>query len=242
SAQIVIENNQEKLRLTYTSPDGNEGYPGELETRVDYYLTHDNELVIDYHAVTNKPTIVNLTNHSYFNLSGRDTHQVEEYGTHLEEYGQIMDHQIYINADSYTPVDHSLIPTGKILKVEGTKFDLRKAIAIRGANPDGYDHNFVLNKTNDNELSLAAILRDPKTGRTIEVHTTQPGLQFYTGNFLSNKMTGKNEKSLQKHSGLCLETQNFPDAPNQKDFPDPVLRPGEVYRHKTIYKFDVTYE
>ena len=242
NAQIIIEENQEKLRLTYSSPDGHEGYPGTLEAGVDYYLTDSSELVIDYLAKTDKPTIVNLTNHSYFNLSGRDTHQIREYGTELGQYNNILDHEVYINAAYYTPVDTSLIPTGKILSVEGTKFDFKRPKVIGKASGSGYDHNFVINNHKKNELKLAAILRDPKTGRTMEVHTTQPGLQFYTGNFLSNKIKGKQGISLVKHAGLCLETQNFPDAPNQPNFPSLVLRPGEVYRHKTVYKFDVQQE
>ncbi|TRX62034.1 galactose-1-epimerase [Fulvivirga sp. M361] len=241
-AEIVEEDHQEKLRLTYTSPDGNEGYPGNLDTRVDYYLTNNNELVIDYLAKTDKPTIVNLTNHSYFNLSGQDTKQFREYGPDLEKYLQIMDHTIYINADSYTPIGASLIPTGEVLPVKGTKFDFTESKVIEQADPAGYDHNFVLNKSTRYELALAAIIHDPKTGRTMEVHTTQPGLQFYTGNFLSDKIKGKKGRSLTEHAAFCLETQNFPDAPNHKNFPSPVLRPGEVYEHKTIYRFDVRTE
>ncbi len=241
-AQIVTENHIEKLRLTYTSPDGNEGYPGNLETIVDYYLTDNSELVIDYRAETDKPTIINLTNHSYFNLSGRDTKQFQEYGADLEKYEYIMDHEVYINADHYTPVDTSLIPTGEILPVKSTKFDFTQTKVIDKANPTGYDHNFVLNKKKEAKLTLAAIVRDPKTGRVMEVHTTQPGLQFYTGNFLSQKIIGKQGKAMAKHAAMCLETQNFPDAPNHKNFPSPVLRPGEVYQQKTIYKFDVEAE
>lgn len=238
-AEIVKDHEQEKLRLTYTSPDGNEGYPGNLATTVDYYLTDSSELVIDYKATTDKPTIVNLTNHTYFNLSGRDTRQMRGYGPDLDKYDRIMDHEVYINADRYTPVNTSLIPTGEILQVKGTPFDFTAPMVVSEAGTDGYDHNFVLNRVNETDLVLAAIVRDPKTGRTMEVHTTQPGLQFYTGNFLSEKIVGKRGRQLMKHAGMCLETQNYPDAPNHRNFPDPVLRPGEVYHHKTIYRFDV---
>ncbi len=240
-AEVINENDQEKLRLKYTSPNGNEGYPGKLKTIVDYYLTEKSELVIDYQAETDKPTIVNLTNHSYFNLSGRQTKQLQEYGVNLEKYNQIMDHQVYIQADDYTPIDKSLIPTGEILPVKNTRFDFTKAIAIQDANPKGFDHNFVLRKKEVDNIQLAAKVRDPKTGRTLEIYTTQPGLQFYTGNFLSKKIIGKKGRALQKYGAFCLETQNFPDAPHHTNFPSPVLRPGEKYKHKTIYKFDVIY-
>lgn len=214
--------------LSYTSKDGEEGYPGNLKTQVVYTLTPANELKIEYTAETDKTTHVNLTNHSYFNLSaGKDS--------------TILGHQIMLNADRYTAVDGKLIPTGELVPVKGTAMDFTKPAGI-GTDiakvAGGYDHNWVLNKSG-NGLSLAATLYHEPSGRFMEVLTTQPGIQFYTGNFLNGTLTGKGGTKYIQHSGLCLETQHFPDSPNKPAFPTTVLRPGEKYHEITIYKFSV---
>jgi aldose 1-epimerase len=219
---------QNALRLTYTSPDGEEGYPGTLKTVVTYTLNDNNEWKIDYVATTDKPTVLNLTQHSYFNLSA-DKNQT------------ILDHIISINADKTTVVDNDLTPTGEIKDVTGTVFDLRKPERIGddiGKVPQGggYDHNWVLNGKMG-EMKLAATLLEPKSGRYMEVSTTEPGLQFYSGNFLDGKLRGKNGDAYVKNDGLCLETQHFPDSPNHSHFPTTVLRPGETYKSSTVYKF-----
>ena len=216
------------LLLTYTSKDGEEGYPGTLQVQVVYTLTPANELKIDYSAETDKPTVVNLTNHSYFNLSaGKDS--------------TILGHQLMLAADKYTAVDATLIPTGELPPVKGTAMDFTKPTTI-GTDiakvAGGYDHNWVLNKNGDS-ASLAATVYHEPSGRFMEVFTTQPGIQFYTGNFLNGALTGKGGIKHVKHSGLCLETQHFPDSPNQPSFPSTVLRPGEKYHETTIYKFSV---
>ncbi|WP_034257000.1 aldose epimerase family protein [Adhaeribacter aquaticus] len=216
------------VRLTYLSKDGEENYPGNLSCAVIYTLTEDNELKIDYHATTDKPTPVNLTNHSYFNLSAGE-----------EE--SILNHELYLNADKYTVVDEDLTPTGELRPVVGTEMDFTspKIIGSRIAHvAGGYDHNYVLNK-NGQEMSVAGRVYDAVTGREMEVYTTQPGVQFYSGNFLDGSLTGKYGKVYQKHYGFCLETQHFPDAPNQPAFPSIILRPGEEYQETTIYKFTV---
>jgi aldose 1-epimerase len=215
------------LKLSLLSPDGDEGYPGNLKVTVTYELLMD-QLFITYEAETDKPTVLNLTNHSYFNLAGE---------------GTILDHIMYINASRYTPVNDELIPTGELAFVEGTPFDFRKPHPIGerfdevGGNPPGYDHNFVLDGP-DGERKLAAKVLDPKSGRYVEVQTTQPGVQFYTGNFLDGSLSSGNRTFVQ-YSGLCLETQHFPDSPNQPQFPSTVLRPGEKFISQTIFTFGV---
>jgi aldose 1-epimerase len=216
------------LTLKYLSKDGEEGYPGNLNVTVQYTLTNDGELKIEYDAETDKPTPVNLTNHSYFNLSG-DVHN------------SILDETLMINADSYTPVDNTLIPTGEIKAVKGTPFDFtspkkigKDFAEVKG----GYDHNFVLNRK-DNSLEKVASLSDSISGRTMDVYTTQPGLQFYSGNFLDGRFANHGNQPITLHSALALETQHFPDSPNKPDFPSTILKPGEKYHEVTIYQVSV---
>ncbi len=213
------------LSLQYLSKDGEEGYPGNLHATVQYTLSDVDGLRIEYNAETDKATPVNLTNHSYFNLSG-------------DISNSILNHILMIDADHYTPVDSTLIPTGEIKAVKGTPFDFtspkkigRDIAAVKG----GYDHNWVLNKK-DSMLQKVAELSDSISGRSLEVYTTEPGLQFYTGNFLDGKFINRDGKSINLHAALCLETQHFPDSPNKPDFPSTILRPGEKYHTVTIYK------
>lgn len=214
------------VRFTYESPAGEEMFPGTLNVAVTYTLTEDNALRIDYEATTDKPTIINLTNHSYFNLSGHDN-------------SSILDHELTIDADRYTLVDNESIPTGELASVAGTPFDFRERHAI-GERIDetgnGYDHNYVLNGEWGTLRPIAEVF-DPKSRRVMRVSTDQPGVQLYTGNGLFGQ-TGKMGATYVKHGSFCLETQNFPDAPNQPSFPSAVLRPSETYRQTCIYAFD----
>ena len=232
----VTDSSANSLTLQHVSPDNDEGYPGNLDVIVAYRLNDDNGLQITYTATTDKPTVINLTDHSLFNLAG-------------EGSGSIHDHLMMINADHYTPVDGTAIPTGELVPVAGTPFDFRlpKLIAAgqRSSHPQiiyghGYDHNFVLNRDDDHSNVLAARAYEPQSGRWLEVWTTEPGIQFYCGNFLDATLVGSGGRLYRQSDGFALETQHFPDSPNQPGFPSTVLRPGETYKTTTTYKFGVS--
>jgi aldose 1-epimerase len=218
------------VAFRHTSPDGDEGYPGTLKAEVVYELTDKNELKIRYRAETDKPTPVNLTNHAYFNLAGHNA-------------GDVLGHEVQIFAQKYTPTDETLIPTGKIEPVKGTPYDFTKPMTIGSrigelkGDPGGYDVNYVLDAGGAKEPALAVRVREPKSGRVMEMLTTEPGVQFYTGNFLDGKVKGKGGAVHNKHAGFCLEAQHFPDTPNRKEFPSATLRPGQTYRQTTVYRF-----
>ncbi len=220
------------VAFSFLSKDGDDGFPGNAKVKVTYTLTDQNELVIDYEATTDKTTVINLSQHSYFNLSG-------------EGNGDILNHELMLNADRFTPVDKNLIPTGELRPVKGTPLDFTTSTRI-GARIDdsydqmvlahGYDHNWVINRKGEG-LTLAARMYEPTTGRVLEVSTTQPGVQFYTGNFLDGTVTGKHGHVYKRRYGFCLETQHFPDSPNHPDFPSTILKPGETFKSETVFKF-----
>ncbi len=231
----ATQKDNSELNFKLVSPDMDEGFPGELIVKMSYKLTNDNELFIQYEAKCDKPTVINLTNHSFFNLHGAGN-------------GTILDHQLTLNADFFTPIDSTLIPTGDFTPVENTPFDFRKSMPIGNRiNADhqqihyglGYDINFVLKKSPDATNSLAASVYEPLSGRLLEVFTDQPGIQFYTGNFLDGKRVGKKGIKYDYRTAFCLETQHFPNSPNQPKFPTVELDPDQVYNHTCIYKFSV---
>lgn len=230
-AEPIATTNAVGVKFTHRSPDGDEGYPGTLEIAVTYSLTDDDELKIEYEAQTNQATILNLTNHCYWNLGGAGS-------------GTVLDHQLTLNADRYVEPDATLIPTGRLLPVQGTPLDFTKTETIGAriaklkegeGNPGGYDHCYVINGQ-PGTLRLAARAYDPKSGRTMEVRTTEPGVQLYTGNFLDGSKTNG---GFEQHGAFCLETQHYPDSPNRPEFPTTTLKPGETYRQTTVHKFSV---
>ena len=229
-AEELTSSDGPSVRFSYTSPDGEEGYPGNLATTVTYTVTKNGELRIDYKATTDKTTIVNLTQHSYFNLAGPAS-------------GNILDHELTLAADHYTPGDATMIPTGSIEPVKGTPLDFTNATPIGKrfseikADPVGYDHNFVIRNGGGKAPVFTAKVRDPKSGRIMEVFTTEPGVQFYTGNFLDGSLTGKEGVVYNKQQGFCLETQHYPDSIHHPNFPSTVLEPGKSYTQTTIFKF-----
>jgi aldose 1-epimerase len=232
-AEPIEGDNSVGLKLRYISKDMEEGYPGNLDVNVVYTLTDKDELRIDYKATTDKPTVCNLTNHNYYNLAGQGTTDNSN-------------NMIYLNADKFTPVNKGLIPTGELRPVKGTPFDFTEMTAI-GDRIDsdnqqikyggGYDHNWVLNKKKADQMSLAAKVYEPKSGRVMTIHTTEPAIQFYSGNFLDGTLTGKQGKVYKHRYAYCLETHHYPDSPNQPDFPSTTLRPGQTYKTTTVHKF-----
>ena len=231
--ELLVGLHDSKLKLSTFSPDGEEGYPGRVEVSVIYTLNDQNQLTIDYSATSDKATIINLTNHAYFNLDG---HQA----------GSILEHEVMLNANHFTPIDESSIPTGVILDVAGTPLDFRqrKAIGLDIESEDrqmtfgsGYDHNFVINHSEPGSVSLAAEVYSPNSGRVMKVYTDQPGVQFYTGNFLNGTLVGKEGAVYGRRSAFCLETQHFPDSPNKPMFPSTILQPGDQFASRTIFEF-----
>ncbi len=226
--EVTAAENQAWVKLSYLSQDGEEGYPGNLRCRVTYMLTNDDELRISYEAETDKKTVVNLTNHSYWNLAGQGA-------------GNILGHELMINASKFTIVDKALIPTGAIASVVDTPLDFQASRAIGSRIRQlgkGYDHNYVLNGQAD-ALKLCARIREPRSGRSMEIHTTEPGVQLYTGNHFDGALVGKAANAYVKHAGLCLETQHYPDSPNKPNFPSTVLEPGRKFTSLTVHKFAV---
>ena len=232
------ENSEASLSLTLESKDGEEGYPGNLTAKVTYTLNDRDQLIIDYSATTDKVTVINLTQHAYFNLNGHGA-------------GSVLDQEIMINADQYTPIDNESIPTGELASVEGTPLDFRTPKPI-GVNINssheqirfgsGFDHNFIISHPVEGELTLAASVLSPSTGRTLNVYTDQPGMQFYTGNFLNGTLIGKEGAVYARRNAFCLETQHYPDSPNKPNFPSTILRPGEQYATRTVFEFGVNRE
>ena len=230
----AVQSNDSTLELRLQSPDGEAGFPGNLNVKVVYTLTYDNSLKLEYTATTDKPTVVNLTNHSYFNLSGNPDKD-------------ILDETVMFNADSFTPIDSTFMTSGEIRTVEGTPFDFRKGKTVgqdinaedeQLRNGLGYDHNMVLN-TDGNLSMLAGKITDSGSGISMEIYTTEPGIQFYTGNFLDGKVKGKKGIAYPRRSAICVETQHYPNSPNLSNYPSTVLRPGEIYSSSCIYKFTI---